>query len=136
VVLIGASMLSVLVEIGFVSNPREEQLLKKPDYRLKLAESLYKGLSKYAESLSDFQVAQPREWRRIDAETAGRGARTRRTRTDFPACPFRRGGIAGDCALRSRDRVRLRGSLCRGGYGCGAGRICCSGLHGWADVGQ
>ena len=60
VVLIGASMPSVLVEIGFVSNPREEQLLKKADYRQKLAESLYKGVSKYAESLSHFQVAQTR----------------------------------------------------------------------------
>jgi len=60
VVLIGASMPSVLVEIGFVSNPREEQLLKKPEYRQKLAESLYKGMSKYAESLSHFQLAQSR----------------------------------------------------------------------------
>ena len=58
VVLIGAKMPSVLAEIGFVSNPREEALLKKPDYRQKVAESLYRGLSKYAESLSHFQVAQ------------------------------------------------------------------------------
>jgi len=58
VVLIGAKMPSVLAEIGFVSNPREEALLKKPDYRQKVAESLYRGVSKYAESLSHFQVAQ------------------------------------------------------------------------------
>lgn len=57
VVLIGASMPSVLAEIGFLSNPREESLLKKPDYRQKLAESLYRGISKYAESLSHFQMA-------------------------------------------------------------------------------
>ncbi len=57
VVLIGASMPSVLAEIGFLSNPREEGLLKKPDYRQKLAESLYRGISKYAESLSHFQMA-------------------------------------------------------------------------------
>jgi N-acetylmuramoyl-L-alanine amidase len=57
VVLIGANMPSVLAEIGFLSNPREEALLKKPDYRQKLAESLYRGVSKYAESLSHFQVA-------------------------------------------------------------------------------
>src|SRR5262249_39073728 len=43
VVLIGAQMPSVLAEVGFISNPREEQLPKKPDYRQKLAESLYKG---------------------------------------------------------------------------------------------
>jgi N-acetylmuramoyl-L-alanine amidase len=57
VVLIGANMPSVLAEIGFVSNMREEALLKKPDYRQKLAEALYRGVSKYAESLSHFQVA-------------------------------------------------------------------------------
>ena len=47
----------MLAEIGFLSNPREESLLKKPDYRQKLAESLYRGISKYAESLSHFQMA-------------------------------------------------------------------------------
>jgi N-acetylmuramoyl-L-alanine amidase len=57
VLLIGANMPSVLAEIGFLSNPREETLLKKSDYRQKLAESLYRGISKYAESLSHFQVA-------------------------------------------------------------------------------
>ena len=57
VVLIGASMPSVLAEIGFLSNPREESLLKKSNYRQKLAESLYRGISKYAESLSHFQMA-------------------------------------------------------------------------------
>jgi len=57
VVLIGAQMPSVLAEIGFVTSTREEQLLKKPDYRQKIAESLYKGVSKYAESLSHFQLA-------------------------------------------------------------------------------
>jgi N-acetylmuramoyl-L-alanine amidase len=57
VVLIGANMPSVLAEIGFVSNAREEALLKKPDYRQRLAEALYKGMEKYAESLSHFLAA-------------------------------------------------------------------------------
>jgi N-acetylmuramoyl-L-alanine amidase len=57
VVLIGANMPSVLAEIGFISNAREEALLKKPEYRQKLAEALYRGVSKYADSLSHFQVA-------------------------------------------------------------------------------
>lgn len=57
IVLIGANMPSILAEIGFVSNSREELLLKKPDYRQKLAEALYKGMEKYTESLSHFQVA-------------------------------------------------------------------------------
>ena len=57
VVLIGATMPSILVEIGFVSNSREETLLKRPEHRQKLAEALYHGLSRYAETLSHFQVA-------------------------------------------------------------------------------
>jgi N-acetylmuramoyl-L-alanine amidase len=57
VVLIGAAMPSILCEIGFVSNSREEALLKKPEHRQRLAEALYRGLSRYAETLSHFQVA-------------------------------------------------------------------------------
>jgi N-acetylmuramoyl-L-alanine amidase len=57
IVLIGANMPSVLAEIGFLSNAKEESLLKRPDYRQKLAEALYKGIEKYAESLSHFQAA-------------------------------------------------------------------------------
>ena len=58
VVLIGTTMPAVLTEIGFVTNPKEEALLKKPDYRQKLAEAIFHGVSKYAETLSHFQVAQ------------------------------------------------------------------------------
>ncbi|MGJ5816571.1 N-acetylmuramoyl-L-alanine amidase [Paludibaculum fermentans] len=52
VVLIGASMPSVLAEIGFISNPRDEALLRKADQRQRLAEALFKGIQQYAESLS------------------------------------------------------------------------------------
>lgn len=58
VVLIGASMPSVLAEIGFVSNPREEALLKKADYRQKIAEALYQGVERYASTLSQVSLAQ------------------------------------------------------------------------------
>jgi N-acetylmuramoyl-L-alanine amidase len=61
VVLIGASMPSVLAEIGFVSNSREEAQLKKAEYRQKLAEALFKGLEDYAQTLSHFEVAQRRK---------------------------------------------------------------------------
>jgi N-acetylmuramoyl-L-alanine amidase len=57
VVLIGANMPSVLAEIGFLSNPKEETLLKKPEYRQKIAEALFKGVSRYSEGLSHVQVA-------------------------------------------------------------------------------
>jgi N-acetylmuramoyl-L-alanine amidase len=51
-------MPSILAEVGFLSNAREEQLLKRPDHRQRLAEALYQGVSRYAQSLSHFQVAQ------------------------------------------------------------------------------
>jgi N-acetylmuramoyl-L-alanine amidase len=52
VVLIGANMPSVLAEIGFLTNPAEESLLRKPEHRQKIAEALYKGISSYADTLS------------------------------------------------------------------------------------
>lgn len=58
VVLIGASMPSVLAEIGFLTNSADEALLRKPEQRQKIAEALYKGVAAYAESLSHFQVAK------------------------------------------------------------------------------
>ncbi|MBK9168007.1 MAG: N-acetylmuramoyl-L-alanine amidase [Bryobacterales bacterium] len=57
VVLLGATMPSVLVEIGFVSNPAEEALLAKASHRQTLAEALYQGVAKYAETLSHYEVA-------------------------------------------------------------------------------
>jgi len=61
IVLIGAQMPSVLAEIGFLTNPGDEALLKKAEYREKIAEALYKGIANYAETLSHFQVAQKRD---------------------------------------------------------------------------
>jgi N-acetylmuramoyl-L-alanine amidase len=58
VVLIGASMPSVLAEIGFLSNSRDEANLGKPEYRQKVAEALYKGLTQYSQSLSHFEPAR------------------------------------------------------------------------------
>ena len=58
VVLIGATMPSVLAEVGFVSNPHDERLLKRSDERQKIAEALYKGVAQYANSLSHLQVAR------------------------------------------------------------------------------
>jgi N-acetylmuramoyl-L-alanine amidase len=58
VVLIGASMPSVLAEIGFLTNSAEEALLHKPEHRQKIAEALYKGIANYADTLSHSQVAK------------------------------------------------------------------------------
>jgi N-acetylmuramoyl-L-alanine amidase len=57
VVLIGANMPSVLAEISFVSNPTDEAKLEAPEYREKIAESLYRGIAKYAGGLSGVKVA-------------------------------------------------------------------------------
>ena len=58
IVLIGASMPSVLAEIGFISNAQDANLMRRAEYRQRIAEALYKGLASYANSLSHFQVAQ------------------------------------------------------------------------------
>jgi N-acetylmuramoyl-L-alanine amidase len=70
VVLIGANMPSILAEISFVSNPADEKRLKTPEYRQKIAESLYKGVSKYANGLSGVKSAAKL---RADAMTGGAG---------------------------------------------------------------
>jgi len=57
VVLIGANMPSILAEISFVSNPKDEKLLKTPEYRQRIAEALYRGVARYANSLSGVKVA-------------------------------------------------------------------------------
>jgi N-acetylmuramoyl-L-alanine amidase len=56
VVLIGADMPSILTEISFLSNPADEQLLKKPEYRQRVAEGLYQGVSDYLQSLNSMAV--------------------------------------------------------------------------------
>jgi len=58
VVLIGASMPSILAEVGFVTNSREESLLKRSEHRDRLAEALYKGVADYASTLSKMTVAR------------------------------------------------------------------------------
>jgi N-acetylmuramoyl-L-alanine amidase len=57
VVLIGANMPSILAEISFVSNPADAKKLRTPEYRQKIAESLYRGTAKYVSGLSGLKVA-------------------------------------------------------------------------------
>jgi len=59
VVLIGADMPSILTEISFLSNPSDEQLLKKPDYRQRVAEGLYQGVASYLQSLNSVTFNSP-----------------------------------------------------------------------------
>jgi len=57
IVLIGANMPSILAEISFVSNPTDERRLETSEHRQRIAESLYRGVSKYVNGLSGVKVA-------------------------------------------------------------------------------
>jgi N-acetylmuramoyl-L-alanine amidase len=57
IVLIGANMPSILAEISFVSNPTDERKLETAEHRQRIAESLYRGVSKYVGGLSGVKVA-------------------------------------------------------------------------------
>jgi N-acetylmuramoyl-L-alanine amidase len=57
VVLIGANMPSILAEISFLTNPDDATELHEPQYRERIAESLYRGISRYVDSLSGVRLA-------------------------------------------------------------------------------
>lgn len=56
-VLINTAMPSILAEVGFLSNPAEERLLKKESYRQAIAEALYDGVKKYVDARSPQMAA-------------------------------------------------------------------------------
>ncbi|MCU1226458.1 MAG: cell wall hydrolase/autolysin [Edaphobacter sp.] len=60
VVLIGANMPSILAEISFVTNPKDASQLRQPEYRQRVADSLFKGVAKYAGGLSGTKVPTER----------------------------------------------------------------------------
>jgi N-acetylmuramoyl-L-alanine amidase len=70
VVLIGADMPSILTEISFLSNPADEQLLKKPEHRQRVAEGLYSGVSEYLQSLNSMAVNRTSKPARITPTAA------------------------------------------------------------------
>ena len=49
-VLVNTDMPSILAEVGFISNPEEEKLLRTESYRQKIAEALFEGVRKFVES--------------------------------------------------------------------------------------
>ena len=46
-------MPAVLVEVAFISNPEEEKLLKKDDFREKLAESILDGIVSFTKEFDE-----------------------------------------------------------------------------------
>jgi len=61
IVLIGANMPSILAEISFVSNPTDERKLETSEHRQRIADSLYRGVARYAGGLSGVKVASKLE---------------------------------------------------------------------------
>jgi N-acetylmuramoyl-L-alanine amidase len=57
VVLVGASMPSVLAEIGFITNRQDAALVKTAVYRQQIAEALAAGVARYQQRLKPSQVA-------------------------------------------------------------------------------
>jgi N-acetylmuramoyl-L-alanine amidase len=57
IVLTGANMPAILTEISFLSNQDDENNLRTPQYRQKIAQALYDGISTYVNGLSG--VASP-----------------------------------------------------------------------------
>ncbi len=55
-VLFGARMPSVLAEVSFISNPLEEKLLSRDNYREDIAKSIASGIAKYMSSLPGSQT--------------------------------------------------------------------------------
>ena len=61
IVLIGAAMPSVLTEVSFISNPRDERLLKKSTNQERLVKALFSGIESYMKTLgSDMAQNQMR----------------------------------------------------------------------------
>ncbi len=77
VVLIGADMPSILTEISFLSNPADEQLLKKPEHRQRLAEGLYQGVASYLQSLNSVTLNLP-----VKPASRSRGGKLEQSRNE------------------------------------------------------
>ena len=57
-VLIGASMPNALVEVGFLSNPHEEKLLKQSKYKQSIAEAIFAGIKHFKYSREKFLAGE------------------------------------------------------------------------------
>jgi N-acetylmuramoyl-L-alanine amidase len=71
VVLIGAHMPSVLVEIAFLSNRTDERLLRQSYERQRIAQALFSGIAKYLASLNS--LPRPAPERQAELATHGSG---------------------------------------------------------------
>jgi len=61
VVLRGTRMPSVLLELGFLTNPREEKILNRPEVRERIARAIRQGVMAYLALIRNKTVGLPRE---------------------------------------------------------------------------
>ncbi len=57
-VLMGAQMPAVLVELGFLSNPEEEEKLQSPEYRAELVDALLRAIRRFKTQVEDQDFAE------------------------------------------------------------------------------
>jgi N-acetylmuramoyl-L-alanine amidase len=76
VVLIGANMPSILAEISFVTNPDDADQLRTPEYRQRVAESLFNGVARYAAGINGVKMPVVKV-ASAGSKTQGPGSRTR-----------------------------------------------------------
>jgi len=72
VVLIGANMPSVLVEISFLSNRTDERLLRQPAARERVADALFNGIARYLASLNSLPRAVPERQAQLAPHATGK----------------------------------------------------------------
>jgi len=72
VVLIGANMPSVLVEISFLSNRTDERLLRQPAARERVADALFKGIARYLASLNSLPRVVPERQAQLAPHATGK----------------------------------------------------------------
>ncbi len=58
VVLIGAEMPAVLAELSFLTNPKDERLLKQAQHRRHIAHALFAGIERYVKNLGGVKLAR------------------------------------------------------------------------------
>lgn len=75
VVLKSPDIPSVLVELGFISNPTEEKLLKSGTYQAKLAKALYQGVGEYFNENPLMVVKRSKVYTVRQGDTLGKIAR-------------------------------------------------------------
>jgi N-acetylmuramoyl-L-alanine amidase len=72
VVLIGAHMPSVLVEIAFLSNRTDERLLRHSYERQRIAQALFNGIAKYLASLNSLPRSAPERQAELATHASGK----------------------------------------------------------------